>query len=185
VSQQHDLEPEQQDLEPEQQGLRPGQQHAAEAEETYLEVWGDTVSSKHLLWSILMGVGFATTVFLTAQWFFGTIGVDESMVGSYSLLVGLAACVAVAVVCARLFKPKRSLVETDAGSDSRESAMDAIEAEVGPIGDPDEFPAAVLEEVKMLGLYDDFKQRHERKQNEPAADASSAAPSSATKEGDK
>lgn len=162
-----------------QQHLAP-EQRSTEPQETYLEVWGDTVSSRHLLWAILMGVGFATTVFLTAQWALGAAGVQEGMVGSYSLLIGLAACVAVAVVCARLFKPKRSLVETDAGSDSRESAMDAIEAEIGPIGNPDEFPPAVLQEVKMLGLYDDFKQRYEQKRSQPAG-----APSSAAEEGDK
>lgn len=142
--------------------------HTAPEQETYLEVWGDTVSSKHLLWSILMGVGFATTVFLTAQWLLGRLGTDPAMVGSYSLLIGLAACVTVAVICARLFKPKRTLVETDVGTDSRESAMDSIEAEIGPIGDPDQFPPAVLEEVKMLGLYDDFKQRHIQKQSQAA-----------------
>ncbi|GLI31328.1 MULTISPECIES: hypothetical protein [Brachybacterium] len=128
--------------------------------DTYLEVWGDTVSSEHLLCSVLLGVGFATTVFLTAQWLLAESGIDPAMVGSYSLLIGLAACVTVAVVCARLFKPKRDLLETDTGANSRETAMDSMEAEIGPIGDPDEFPAAVLEEVKMLGLYDDFKQRH-------------------------
>lgn len=147
------------------------QQHTVLEEETYLEVWGDTVSAKALLWSILMGVGVASAVFLTARWFFGYIGVDEAMVGSYSLLIGLGACVAVAVVCARLFTPKRVVVEADLGAGSRESAMDTIEAEVGPIGDPDEFTPAVLEEVKMLGLYDDFKQRHLRNQAQTATAA--------------
>lgn len=150
------------------------QPHPAPEEETYLEVWGDTVSSKHLLWSILLGVGVATTVFLTAQWALDTLGTDPAMVDSYSLLIGLAACLAVAVVCARLFPPKRHLTEMDANSDSRESAMDAIEAEVGPIGDPDDFPRPVLEEVKMLGLYDDFKRRHQEKQSLAASSSAEA-----------
>ncbi|WP_293699788.1 hypothetical protein [uncultured Agrococcus sp.] len=131
-------------------------------EETYIEVWGDTVSPRHLLYSIIMGVGFATSVFLGGRWLLRALGTDEQMVGSYSLLIGIGACIVVAVVCARLFKPKRVLVENEYGASSRESAMDAMEAEVGPIGDPDTFPPAVLEEVKMLGLYDDFKRRFEQ-----------------------
>ncbi|HIY67363.1 MAG TPA: hypothetical protein H9830_13940 [Candidatus Agrococcus pullicola] len=131
-------------------------------EETYIEVWGDTVSPRHLLYSIIMGVGFATSVFLGGRWLLRALGTDEQMVGSYSLLIGIGACIVVAVVCARFFKPKRVLVENEYGASSRESAMDAMEAEVGPIGDPDTFPPAVLEEVKMLGLYDDFKRRFEQ-----------------------
>lgn len=130
-------------------------------QETYIEVWGDTVSPRHLLYSIIMGVGFATAVFLGGRWLLGQLGIDPQMIGSYSLLIGIGACIVVAVVCARLFKPKRVVVETEHGSSSRDSAMDAMEAEVGPIGNPDEFPPAVLEEVKMLGLYDDFKRRFE------------------------
>lgn len=137
-------------------------------EETYIEVWGDTVSPRHLLYSILMGAGFATTIFLGGRWFLGFIGTEERLVGSYSLLIGIAACIVVAVVCARLFKPKRVLVEHEYGASSRESAMDAMEAEVGPIGDPDTFPPAVLEEVKTLGLYDDFKRRFEANQAKEA-----------------
>ena len=131
----------------------------------YIEVWGDTVSPKHMWLSILMGVIVAPTAFLGSRWGFEASGVDPQLAGSYSLLVGLAACLVVAVVCANIFKPKRVLVESELGS--REDAMDAIEAEVGPIGDPDEFAPADLAEVKQLGLYDDFKRRFE--QNRAAA----------------
>lgn len=131
-------------------------------QETYIEVWGDTVSPRHLLYSIIMGVSFASAVFLGGRWLLGQLGTDPQMIGSYSLLIGIGACIVVAVVAARLFKPKRVVVESELGAGSRESAMDAIEAEVGPIGDPDQFPPAVLKEVQMLGLYDDFKQRYEQ-----------------------
>lgn len=126
----------------------------------YLEVWGDTVSTKHLWLSILMGVIIAPTAFLGSRWAFESSGVDPQLSGSYSLLVGLGACLVVAVIGANIFKPKRVLVESELGS--REDAMDAIEAEVGPIGDPDTFPPAVLAEVTQLGLYDDFKRRFDQ-----------------------
>ena len=43
-----------------------------------------------------------------------------------------------------------------------EDAMDAIENEIGPLGDPDELPASALAEVKELGLYEDLRAQHEK-----------------------
>jgi len=130
-------------------------------EDRYLEVWGDTVDKRHLLISIILGVGIAVPVYLIADWLFGMLA-DGAVGHSYALLVGLAGCIIAAVVAARLFKPKR-IVEIGAEhTGSREAAMDAIEAEIGPLGDPDELPRAALAEVKELGLYEDLKAQHEK-----------------------
>lgn len=127
---------------------------------TYLEVWGDTVDGRHLLYSILIGVGIATPAYLLAAWLFGQSGLEGGLSKSYSLLVGLVACLLAAVVSARAFPPKRILTEPTDEPGSREDAMDAIEAEYGPLGDPDELPAPVLREVQELGLYEDLKAQH-------------------------
>ncbi|MCH1881698.1 hypothetical protein [Agrococcus sp. ARC_14] len=128
---------------------------------TYLEVWGDTVDGRHLLYSILIGVGLGTPAYLLAAWLFGQAeGIDQTLSKSYALLVGLAACVLTGVVSARLFPPKRILVEADDEPGSRDVAMDSIEQEFGPLGDPDELPAAVLREVKELGIYEDLARQH-------------------------
>ncbi|MGM1029130.1 MAG: hypothetical protein ACQEWM_04550 [Actinomycetota bacterium] len=128
---------------------------------TYLEVWGDTVDGRHLLYSILIGVGLGTPAYLLAVWLFGQAdGIAPALSKSYALLVGLAACVLTAVVNAKLFPPKRILVDADDEPGSREVAMDSIEQEFGPLGDPDELPAAVLREVRELGLYEDLKSQH-------------------------
>lgn len=127
---------------------------------TYLEVWGDTVDGRHLLYSILIGVGLATPAYLLAAWLFGQSDIEPGLAKSYSLLVGLAACVLTGVVSARAFPPKRILTEQTDEPGSREVAMDAIEEEYGPLGDPDELPAAVLREVQELGIYEDLRAQH-------------------------
>jgi len=129
-----------------------------------LEVWGDTVDSRHLVASIGLGIGIAVPAFFLAEWGFNALTDGDRLSHSYSLLVGLAACVVAAVVAARLFPPKR-VVQIGANTPgSRDVAMDAIEAEIGPLGGPDELPRAALAEVKELGLYDDLAAQHQKNQ---------------------
>ncbi|KIP52638.1 hypothetical protein [Leucobacter komagatae] len=125
-----------------------------------LEVWGDTVDSRHLIASIGLGVGIAVPAYFAAEWGFGILTGGDALAHSYSLVSGLAACVLAAVIAARIFKPKRVVRIGEASTGSRAEAMDAIEAELGPLGDPDELPAATLAEVRELGLYDDLRAQH-------------------------
>lgn len=132
------------------------------AKQQLLEVWGDTVDSRHLLASIGLGIGIAVPIYLLADWGFDVLTEGDALSHSYALVVGLAACILAAVVAANLFKPKRVIHIGEATAGSREAAMDAIEDEIGPLGDPDELPAATLREVKELGLYDDLRAQHEK-----------------------
>lgn len=127
---------------------------------SYLEVWGDTVDGRHLLSSILLGVALATPAYLLAAWGFGQTEVAPALAKSYALLVGLGACIVTGAIAARLFPPKRVLIEQTSALGSREDAMDAIEAEYGPLGDPDDLPEAALREVHDLGIYEDLKRQH-------------------------
>lgn len=129
-----------------------------------LEVWGDTVDSRHLLGAIGLGVGIAVPVYLVAEWGFGELTGGDAVGRSYALVTGLAACIVAAVIAANLFAPKRVVTIGDAAPGARAEAMDAIEAELGPLGDPDELPAAALAEVKELGLYDDLLAQHRKNQ---------------------
>jgi len=133
-------------------------------ESRLIEVWGDTVDSRHLLGSILIGAGIAVPVYLVAEWGFGQLTGGDALGRSYALVVGLAACIVAAVISARLFAPKRVVVIGETRSGNREAVMDAIEDELGPLGDPDELPAATLNEVKELGLYDDLVAQHRKNQ---------------------
>lgn len=127
-----------------------------------LEVWGDTVDSRHLLGAIGLGAGIAVPVYLVAEWGFGQLTGGDAIGRSYALVTGLAACVIAAVIAANIFKPKRVVTIGESTAGSREAAMDAIEDELGPLGDPDELPATALAEVKELGLYDDLVAQHRK-----------------------
>lgn len=128
-----------------------------------LEVWGDTVDSRHLVLSIVLGVGLGAPAYLLAELLFASLDVAPGLQRSYALLTGIGACIVAAVVAARLFAPKRTVVIGDATVGSRDEAMDAIEAEIGPLGDPDELPPRLLAEVRALGLYDDLAAQHRRR----------------------
>jgi len=128
-----------------------------------LEVWGDTVDQRHLVLSIVLGVGLGAPAYLGSTWLLGMTDVPAGLQRSYALLAGIAACLVAAVIAARLFGPKRTVeIGTDT-SGSRQEAMDAIEAEIGPLGDPDELPRRLRDEVVALGLYDDLKAQHDRR----------------------
>ncbi len=134
------------------------------SEKRLLEVWGDTVDGRHLLGAIAVGLGVSVPVYLLAEWGFGMLTGGDALGRSYALIAGLAACIAAAVIAARIFAPQRTVIIGADRTGSREAAMDAIEAEIGPLGDPDELPAAALAEVKELGLYDDLLAQHRKNQ---------------------
>lgn len=140
-----------------------------------LEVWGDTVDARHLLGAMGLGVGIAVPVYLLAEWGFGQLTGGDPVGRSYALVIGLTACVVAAVIAANVFKPKRVVVIGESRAGSREAAMDAIEDELGPLGDPDELPAAALAEVKELGLYDDLVAQHRKNLTKSAASAEGGA----------
>ena len=128
-----------------------------------LEVWGDTVDSRHLRTAIALGLLIAGSLYLGADRIMPSLVDDETLAHSYALLVGLLGCLLAAVVSAKMFPPKREVVQgqgTDA--DGRLRAIQTIEAENGPLGDPRELPVAVQEELRSLSLFDDLLTHHER-----------------------
>lgn len=124
-----------------------------------IELWGDTVDSRHVSFATLIGVGLAVPTYLGARTLFTAWVSNASLAKSYSLLAGLAACLVAAVICARLFAPKRVVGEHVATPQEREAALLAVEAEVGPLGHPADLPAAVQEELRDLGLFDTLAER--------------------------
>ena len=126
-----------------------------------IEVWGDTVDTKHLSISIALGVGIASPTFLLGRRFFKATVEDQTLAQSYALLLGLAACLLAAFIAARLFKPKRIVSQTEATTDTRREALEAIAADGGEWTDPAELPDEVLEELRQLGLYDVLVDAHE------------------------
>ncbi|TQL68568.1 hypothetical protein FB381_2459 [Nocardioides albertanoniae] len=125
-----------------------------------IEVWGDTVDTKHLSASIALGAGIATPTFLLGRKFFRATVEDQTLAQSYALLLGLAACLVAAFIAARLFKPKRIVTQSAATAESRREALAAIAADGGEWTDPADLSVEARDELRQLGLYDVLVQAH-------------------------
>ncbi|MFE0753232.1 hypothetical protein ACFW16_04720 [Inquilinus sp. NPDC058860] len=114
------------------------------------EVWGDVVDLRHLRLAVLIGAALSLAAYFGAVEAFKALGGDASVNKAYAMLVGLGGCVASCAICARLFPPKRILLEAGSDADARERAIAAL------IGDSDDrnapIPAATSEELEALGL---------------------------------
>lgn len=78
----------------------------------YTEVWGDTVVIGELAWaSIICVAGTMLFYFLGTAIFLGREGMEPGLAKGYSLLVGIVGCILAAVLCAKMFKPKRVVEE--------------------------------------------------------------------------
>lgn len=118
---------------------------------TYVEVVGDTVYGKHLIATICISVIFSLGAFLIGKGIFPQFA-PESMVQSYSLLLGIAGSLIGLVVNALLFKPKRTLSETANSSEElrkvyEELQFDLAEERKAILNDP-----VIHKEMKDLGI---------------------------------
>ena len=127
-----------------------------------VEVWGDTVDSRHLAWSVVLGIAISLGAFTIANRILAPYVHDPAMSRAYSMLVGLLACLVAGAVCAKLFKPKRRVVEEAADGARLQGVLEQLAAEPGGLGAVSDLPPAVAAEMKELGLYDLFAD-YERK----------------------
>lgn len=132
-----------------------------------VEVWGDTVDTRHLAWSIAIGLGVSLAGFLIARRLLVSAVATPELARAYAMLAGLAGCVLSGVICARIFPPKREVVEGDAVVDPtwRMEVLARLAEEHGGLGKLADLPPVVVAEMKELGLYDLFA-AHEK--NAPA-----------------
>jgi len=138
-----------------------------------MEIWGDTVDRRHLAWSIAIGAVIALAGFLIARVLLRQVVENQAMAASYAMLVGLAGCLVAGIICAKLFAPKRVIVEEGEDPSWRESAMNELATETGGLGRLADLPPAVIAELKDVGLYDTFAEHEKRA---ALADASPSTP---------
>ncbi|MFP7223936.1 hypothetical protein [Priestia filamentosa] len=92
--------------------VKQSQVNKAETKQ-YIEILGDTVVPKNLLYSVLISICFSLGGYFLGQVIFPLFA-GERMVSSYSLLLGIAGCLMGLVINSRLFKPTRILNEAEA-----------------------------------------------------------------------
>ena len=93
---------------------------------TYLEILGDTILPNQLLFAVLLSIGISLGGYNIGLWLLPSIA-SESMVASYSLLIGISGSVISLVLCSILFKPKRILVEEETSSESMRQVFEDLQ----------------------------------------------------------
>lgn len=122
-----------------------------------IEVWNDTVDVRHLAWAIVIGIVISVASFLAASRLLRGAVESAQLAHAYAMLAGLAGCVIAGALCARLFEPKRRIVEDGQPADPawwREVLADLNAG--GGLGTEGDLPPAAVAELKELELYDLF-----------------------------
>lgn len=120
------------------------------------EIWGDVVDVRHLATAVVIAAIISVGTFLIASNLFASLVAVKDVGRAYAMLAGLAGCVISGVVCARLFSPKRVVIDGGTDEQWRSAAIDELVKETGSIGITAELPQAVVDEMKELGLYAAF-----------------------------
>ncbi|MBN8755328.1 MULTISPECIES: hypothetical protein [Variovorax] len=135
-----------------------------------VEIWGDTADLGHLAWSIVIGVAVSLTGYLAAsRVLMSAVGTPE-LARAYAMLAGLGGCVLSGLICAKLFTPKREVVEGAAADPRwREEVLAELAGEHGDLGSVEDLPPSVVREMKELEIYDLFASYEPRAQRTEGA----------------
>ncbi|MGJ7566867.1 hypothetical protein ACSFBM_23685 [Variovorax sp. GB1R11] len=122
-----------------------------------VEIWGDTADLGHLAWAIVIGVAVSLTGYLVASRVLASLVSTPELARAYAMLAGLGGCVVSGMICAKLFAPKREVVE-GAAADLRwrEDVLAELAGEHGDLGSVDDLPPPVVREMKELEIYELF-----------------------------
>ena len=126
----------------------------------YLLIWGDTVKFKDLISSLIIGMVFGSVSAQGGLWYLKTYHADMSrgaLMGT-ALLIGALSCILAGAINAKLFAPKRVLIEGNSASDTLDAKL-FIDLGLEPELEAEylkETPPDVIEEMKQLALYDFF-----------------------------
>lgn len=132
------------------------QTHVASHKGHLAEVWGDVVDRRHLAAAVVIGAVVSLGTFLIAARIFAATVAVPDVGRAYAMLVGLLGCVLSGLICAKLFPPKREVVETAADPAWRIAAMQQLAGDTGAIGRLEDLPPQVIAELKELDLYELF-----------------------------
>jgi hypothetical protein len=143
-------------------------------QENLYEVWGDTIESRDLLLAILIGGAVSLSTFGIAHFTLHNLVESAQMAKAYSMLVGILGCLAGGVLSARLFKPKRDVIEEAADPAFREQVVADLLKEYGTLGRLEDLSPEMTAELHELELYELFREAQEREAKEQEESARAA-----------
>ncbi|MER2162760.1 MAG: hypothetical protein ABS921_01405 [Psychrobacter alimentarius] len=127
-----------------------------------VEVWGDTVNFKSMLFAIVIGSVVSTGTFLLAKFFLSSSSGDTTLLNGYAMLIGLGGCLLSGFICSIMFKPARTVIS------SQEDNSDNVKAFIVDLIKDDsnytsvnDLPSEVKEELNLLQLMTVFQEAEE------------------------
>jgi hypothetical protein len=122
------------------------------------EVWGDVVSRPQLAKAMLTGAVLSVAVYFAALAVITPMAGTPAVGKALAMLAGILGSVASGAICARIFPPKRTVVEqAQTGTAWQTEVLEQLEQEGGAIGRVEDLPSVVVQEMREVGLYDLFK----------------------------
>lgn len=127
-----------------------------------VEVWGDTVNFKSMLFAIVIGSVVSTGTFLLAKFFLSSSSGDTTLLNGYAMLIGLGGCLLSGFICSIMFKPARTVISSQEDNSENVKAfiVDLIKDDPNYIS-VDDLPAEVKEELNLLQLMTVFQEAEE------------------------
>ncbi|TCV68471.1 hypothetical protein [Pseudomonas fluorescens] len=120
------------------------------------ELWGDTVNGRHLIYAIAIGASVSLGAFFLAKHLLVGWVDNVQMAKAYAMLVGIVGCLVGGAISAKLFKPKRNVVEHQADPAWRAKVLSELQDEFGDLGSLSDLPAETLAELREMDLYELF-----------------------------
>ena len=126
-----------------------------------VEVWGDTVNFKSMLFAIVIGSVVSTGTFLLAKFFLSSSG-DTTLLNGYAMLIGLGGCLLSGFICSIMFKPARTVISSQEDNSENVKAfiIDLIKDDPNYTS-VDDLPSEVKEELNLLQLMTVFQEAEE------------------------
>lgn len=121
------------------------------------EVWGDVISRPQLGKAIIIGAVVSLAVYLAAMELIVPIASTPAVGKALAMLAGILGSILSGAICARLFPPKRTLLEqVPANATWQTEILLQLEQDGGPIGRIADLPEVVKNEMREVGLFDLF-----------------------------
>lgn len=124
-----------------------------------VEVWGDTVNFKSMLFAIVIGSVVSTGTFLLAKLYMSSLSGDPTLLNGYAMLIGLGGCLLSGFICSILFKPARTVIASseDNSENVKEFIVELIKDDPNYTSVND-LPSEVKEELELLQLMSVFQE---------------------------
>lgn len=124
-----------------------------------VEVWGDTVNFRSMLFAIVIGSVVSTGTFLLAKLYMSSLSGDATLLNGYAMLIGLGGCLLSGFICSMLFKPARTVIASseDNSENVKEFIVELIKDDPNYTSVND-LPSEVKEELELLQLMSVFQE---------------------------